>query len=536
MTTATTATATLLDYLAGAVDRWPDRIAVSDEGSALTRPLDLTWGELDGRASALAAELAALGAGPGERIAIHLPSGAAMVVAVWAVLKTGAAHVPLDPGSPTARLRSIVDRVRPLAVLVDGAPAALSGLSDQDLVLVDPSGGYDRGLARRAPAVRPDPDAPAYLLHTSGSTGVPKGVVLTHRNATAFVDWAAVTFGLSTSDRLAWHAPAHFDLAVLDLFGAARSGATLLPVPRRDRVFGAGLAAFLRRSAATVLYSVPSTLTMLTGPGRPGAGPAGAADLAALRLVLFAGEVCPQSTLRSLAALAPHLRLANLYGPTETNVCTWHEVDPATDLGPAPLPIGRPVTPDVETLVLAAPDRLAATGEPGELYVGGPTVAAGYWRDPVQTSARFVARPAAADSGAAGSTVAGSGGERFYRTGDLVVRDGDGVLHFHGRADRQVKTRGHRVELDEVEAALRDQDEVVDAAVLAVPDDAITNRLVAVVVTHRAVPTARLRRACATRLPGYLVPAAIHVLDTLPRTSTGKIDRQALSHRYAACP
>jgi amino acid adenylation domain-containing protein len=523
MTTATTTgTTSLLDYLAGAVDRWPDRTAVSDQGGATTEPLNLTWSELDRRSGALAAELAALGAGPGERIAIHLPSGAAMVVAIWAVLKTGAAYVPLDPGSPAARIRTILHRVRPLVVLTDGAPAALA---EQDLVLVDPR-HEDRRTAGGVPVPRPDPDAPAYLLHTSGSTGVPKGVVLTHRNATAFVDWAVDTFELSTSDRIAWHAPAHFDLSILDLFGSARSGATLIPVPRRDRVFGAGLAGFLRRSRATVLYTVPSTLSMLTGLGPAGAGPAQPTDLAALRLVLFAGEVCPQSTLRDLVGLAPGARLANLYGPTETNVCTWHGVDPATDLGPDPLPIGRPITPEVETLVLAAPDRLAVTGEAGELYVGGPTVAAGYWLDPAQTAARFVSRPAAA----------GPGGGRFYRTGDLVVRDGDGVLHFHGRADRQVKTRGHRVELDEVEAALREADEVVDAAVLAVPDEAITNRLVAVVVTHRAVPAARLRRACATRLPGYMVPAAIHVLDTLPRTSTGKIDRQALTHRYAACP
>jgi amino acid adenylation domain-containing protein len=512
MTTATTTTS-LLDYLAGAVDRCPDRTAVADG------ELTLTYRELDGRSDALAAELVALGAGPGERVAVHLPAGAATVLAVWAVLKAGAAYVPLDPGSPAARIRSIVDRVRPLAVLTDGSPTALAALADHDLVLVDPRGDHDPAAARRLPAVRPDPDAPAYLLHTSGSTGVPKGVVLTHRNATAFVDWAAVEFGLSTTDRVVGHAPAHFDLSVFDLFGTARAGATLLPVPRRVRVFGAGLAGFLRQSAATVLYCVPSTLTMLVQ-----AAPAGP-DLAALRLVLFAGEICPQSTLRALVGLAPRLRLANLYGPTETNVCTWHEVDPATDLGDAPLPIGRPITPDVETLVMAAPDRLATDGEPGELYVGGPTVAAGYWRDRAQTADRFVLRPPAA----------GLGPGRFYRTGDLVARDGRGVLHFHGRADRQVKTRGHRVELDEVEAVLRDHDEVVDAAVLAVPDEAITNRLVAVVVTRGGVPAARLRRACASRLPGYMLPGTIHLLDAMPRTSTGKIDRQALSHRFAAC-
>lgn len=481
---------TLLDYLATAV--------AADTTAVETGEHALTYRELDQRSGTLAAELQRLGAAPGERVAIQLGPGPDTLVAVWAVLKTGAAYVPLDTAAPPARRDAILDRIKPRAAVTDGSPTA-SGIPALDVRYArrDP-------LAPNPVPVRPED--PAYVLHTSGSTGVPKGVVLTHRNATAFVDWAVAAFGVTAGDRVAGHAPTHFDLSTFDLFATAKAAATLLPVPAAARALPGELAAFLRQQRATVLYCVPSALTMLSRSAPPG-------SLDTLRAVLFAGEVCPLPTLVRMRDLAPAARYANLYGPTETNVCTYHEIGPEDLTRPA-LPIGRATTEQTTLAVMVSPERLAEPGEPGELYVAGPTVALGYWDDPQLTAERFTSRRAASG--------------RAYRTGDIVVRDADGLLHFKGRRDRQVKTRGYRVELDEVEGVLRSHPAVGEAAVVAVPDETITNRLVAAVVTSRPTTPAQLRRTCAAALPSYALPT-IHVVRRLPRTSNGKLDRDALA-------
>lgn len=487
---------TLVDYLAGAAARYPNRVAVSGADQ------ELTYAELMSRSDALATELADVGVGPAQRVVLQLPVGVDLVVAIWAVLKTGAAYVPLDLCTPPARADLMIARVRPRAIIV----AAGDGQQRRPGVVVIDVRSPHRATSTAPPSIVVAPDDPAYILHTSGSTGVPKGVVLTHRNATAFVDWAVDELQLTVSDRIAGYAPVHFDLSVLDLFGAAKAGATLVLVPPAVRLFGAELARFLRHQRITVLYCVPTALTMLSRA-------AARSDLALLRHLLFAGEICPHATLERMLLLAPHVQYRNLFGPTETNVCTSHRIKPA-DLQRDPLPIGRPIT-GVTAQVLASPEREALPGEPGELVVAGPTVAAGYWDDAAQTTARFR------------DTVAG----RAYHTGDVVFRDQSGVLYFRGRADRQVKTRGHRVELDEVEIALRTHPAVLEAAALAVPDEAVTNRIVAAVVAREGVDTQQLRRACAIRLPSYAIPTKFFLLKQLPLTSTGKVDRTALSVR-----
>ncbi|NUS71856.1 MAG: amino acid adenylation domain-containing protein [Corynebacteriales bacterium] len=485
---------TLVDYLARSADRAPDHVAVAHAGTSIT------YRELDIYSDVLAARLVRAGARPGERVVIGLPAGIDLVVSVWAVLKTGAAYVPIDSHSPPARRDLIIERIKPTAVIA--APHPTYG--DRS---VDVRFAYEE---KQEPFARRNfaPGTPAYILHTSGSTGVPKGVVLTHRNATAFVDWAVDEFAIMATDRIAGHAPAHFDLSTLDLFGAAKASAALMPVPTRAKMFGAELARFIQDTKITLLYCVPTALTMLSQS-------ASEENLISLRRILFAGEVCPPATLRTMASLTPGAAYTNLYGPTETNVCTFHHVT-APDRVKDSVPMGRPIS-GVRTWIEPSEGQEGR----GELVVAGPTVAVGYWEDPEQTSKRFLEL----DDG------------RGYRTGDVVIQDAQGVLHFRGRSDRQVKTRGHRVELDEVESILRSHPAIEDAAVFAVADHAMTNLLIAAVTSKDATITSRqIRKDCARQLPAYAIPTAVSIMREFPLTSTGKVDRIELSNRLAITP
>lgn len=499
---------TLLSYLVAAADQHPDRPAVIEDARRLT------YRELHERSTALAAELARAGAGPGQRVGIHLPSGLDAVVAVWATLKTGAAYVPVDVAKPAERRARVLDEIDPKVVVTTGSFDLDCGRET-----VDVAAAYD-GPLKAPPEVTVRPDDPAYIFYTSGSTGAPKAVVLTHRNATTFVDWAVRAFKITTSDRIACHAPVHCDLSTFDLFGSVKAAATLVAVPTPARASGKELASFLHDSSCTVLYCVPSALTMLVEAA------ASASALGSLRVVLFGGEICPQATLRAMLRLTTNTRFANLYGLTATNVCIFHEVDPVLDLVGHSLPIGRAITPEVQARVMAAPNREAEIGEPGELVVSGPVVAQGYWDDPALTRARF------APDDASAVALEPAAATRAYRTGDIAVRRPNGSLYRRCRADRQVSTPGSVVELDEVESAFYANPDVVEAAVLAAPDERGDNRLIAAVVTRKPTSADRLRRACGRVIPADHVPSAIQIVESLPRTSTGKIDRHSLLAQF----
>jgi amino acid adenylation domain-containing protein len=354
----------------------------------------------------------------------------------------------------------------------------------------------------------------AYILYTSGSTGIPKGVMLTHRNALTFVEWCAEQIGVASTDRLSNHAPLHFDLSVFDLYVAALGGATVVLVPEQAAYFGASLADLINEEHITVWYSVPSALRLLTKvTPEPGAYPS-------LRTVVFAGEVYPTPSLRVLRRLIPSVDLWNLYGPTETNVCTYFKVDDLPD-DDRTIPIGRGCE-NTDVFAVAPDGRLAGVGEEGELYVRGATVMKGYWGRPDKTVEVLIPNP-----------LRDSPPDLVYRTGDLVRLRPDGNYDFLGRRDHQIKSRGYRIELGEIEAALAAHPALDESMAVAVPHEEWGTAIVAWVTPRdgREVSPTEVRRHVAGRLPRYMVPAVVQVLDALPKTSTGKIDRPQLLER-----
>jgi amino acid adenylation domain-containing protein len=443
------------------------------------------------------------------------------VVAIYGTLKAGAVYVPLDEKAPVLRLAYIARDAGMRCLVSSDAKADVCGellAQGAPLEIVIGAAGDDaRGsvqwlpwsavdtFAPAAPPVTSDPDALAYILYTSGSTGEPKGVMLSHANCLAFVDWAAREVGVTPEDRLSSHAPFHFDLSTFDLFAAAHGGAAVVLVPRELSIFPVMLAQFIAEQAITVWYSVPSVLTALVLRGELDTRP-----LPMLRAVIFAGEVFPVKYLARLMELVPRPRYLNFYGPTETNVCTWHEV-PRGAPPTVELPIGTPL-PGVRATIELQDGTPAPHGELGELVIAGPAVMHGYWNDPERTA----------------RTLRVENGVRSYRTGDLARAGTDGELLFAGRRDSQIKTRGYRVELGEIETALNAIETVVEAAVIAIPDETITNRLKAFVVTATPISSAQLSRLCRERLPSHMIPDEIEFRSELPKSSTGKIDRRAL--------
>jgi amino acid adenylation domain-containing protein len=514
--------------LTAAAARHPDRVAVVDGAR------QLTYAELDAAANRVAGLLLDRGVRRGDRVGLYLAKSIEAVVGLYGVLRAAAAYVPLDPGAPAARLAGIAQDAG-LEVLVSGAeqahawPALLDGGAPVETILVledgadglEPPagatlvgptslGGYP---AERAPSEKRGADDLAYILYTSGSTGTPKGVMLSHLNALCFVDWAVEEFGVAQSDVLSSHAPLHFDLSVFDLFAAGQTGASLALVPSELALFPVALAQWIEETGITVWYSVPSVLTMLALRGKLDEH-----RLPALRTVLFAGEVFPTKYLQLLMEKLPRARFANLYGPTETNVCTWYEVPRWSDGPPDSIPIGKPIA-DVEVYAVGEGGVVVPPGDVGELHVRGATVMHGYWNDPERTARSLQAEP---------------GSERVYRTGDLARLDEDGDWIFLGRRDSQIKSRGYRIELGDIEAALNQHPAVVECAVVAIPDELVTNRIAAYVVARADVEQTELIDFCRERIPRYMVPELFETRGELPRTSTGKIDRQSLSSEALA--
>nr|WP_084271280.1 non-ribosomal peptide synthetase [Mycobacterium avium] len=463
----------------------PDAVAISWDG------LSMTYRELDQAANRLAHLLADHGAGPGQSVALLFSRSAHAIVAILAVLKTGAAYLPIDAAAPAARVRfMLADSAAVAAVTTAGLRSRLDGCDVAAIDIEDP-----RIQTRPStPLPAPAPHDIAYVIYTSGTTGVPKGVAITHRNVTQLL--GSLDAGLPPAGVWSQCHSYAFDVSVWEIFGALLRGGRLVVVPEAVTRSPKDFYALLVEEGVTVLTQTPSAVAMLSPQG-----------LESVSLVVV-GEACPAEVVDRWS---PGRVMVNAYGPTETTMCVAISAPLAPGMGSPP--IGVPVD-GAGLFVLDAWLRPVPAGVVGELYVAGAGVAAGYVGRSGLTASRFVACPF------------GGPGTRMYRTGDLVCWRPDGQLDYRGRADEQVKVRGYRIELGEVQAALAGLDDVEQAVVVAREDRPGGKRLVGY-ITGTADP-AETRTALAQRLPVYMVPAAVVVLDAIPLTPNGKLDTRAL--------
>ncbi len=517
------------DYLKGSTDHNSECIAVKLLDDALT------YRELDERSSQLANFLNQHGFGPGTNIGLYLTKSPAAVMAVFGILKAGATYVPLDTEAPLERIAYICSNCDLQAIVVDESGLKMINKGSEHfsstLMIIS--------LAAKSPDTRLYPvhwrifhrkdieqsekyllhnpeiteDSLAYLLYTSGSTGRPKGVMLSHRNAVVFVDWAMETFQTNRHDIFSSHAPFHFDLSILDIFLSVKSGATLCLIPPGLSYFADAMLRFIEENGITFWYSVPNAIIQWL-PYKEELQK----KLRSLRTLIYAGEVFPFGFLNELIPKLSTKTVYNLYGPTETNVITCFKIDPdQTDALTEEVPIGEPCS-YAEIYIVDENNQPVKPGKTGELVVRGDSLMAGYWDNPKKTSSAI-------------RNLEINGREAdFYFTGDMVYLNVDQQIVYVNRRDNMVKTRGFRVELGEIESVLHKHEMIHQAAVVAIPDDMIGNKLIAFYTTvdNREIDNEDVVEFCADNLPTYMLPAKTIRMEILPRNTRGKIDRERL--------
>jgi amino acid adenylation domain-containing protein len=501
----------------------PHHQAIEEDGGGT-----ITYHELVTLSNCLRDRLYHMGVRRGDRVGIYMQKSIDTVASIFGALKIGATYVPVDPGAPVARNAYILNDCSVKAVVMEKSfeerLRAEIGRSAEALpfLLLQGTGG-GRPLRQAldtwqqedpAPVTETEnvlPDDLAYILYTSGSTGKPKGVMLSHQNAMSFIDWCSEVFDPHEKERFSSHAPFHFDLSILDLYVPIKHSATLVLIGAEIGKDPVRLAALISEKRITSWYSTPSILSLLAQYGSLQQH-----DYSALQTVLFAGEVFPIKHLRALKSLLPEPRYFNLYGPTETNVCTFYEVPVhIAEERTQPYPIGK-VCSHFQALVVDEQGQEVLAGQEGELCISGSGVMQGYWNLPVRTARAFLID---------------SSDQLWYKTGDIVVQDADRNYIYIGRRDRMVKKRGYRVELGEIEAGLYRHPAVREAAVIALSDDDNGVRVKAFLSCKEAYhrpSLIELKRFCAENLPLYMIPDLFVFHETLPKTSTDKIDYQKL--------
>ncbi len=488
----------------------------------------LNYGELFLQTNQLAQLLAELGVRKGDRIGIYMHRCLETAVAIHGIMKAGAAYVPLDPHAPPARTRILLqDCGIRVVVTIPGHRMALKkvvdepeqtglshiiGLKEEWGIPTIPWEAVFQLPGNQTPGVNILGSDLAYIMYTSGSTGMPKGIMHTHNSGLAYAKLSAALFGLNEHDRIGNHSPIYFDISTLGYFTAPLVAAATVIVPEAYTKMPASLAQLIATTQMTVWYSVPLALIQLVQSEA-----LDSLDMSALRWVLFGGEPFPTKHLRTLMELWPGARFSNIYGPAEVNQCTYYHV-PAPPETNAAIPLGR-TWDNTQGMIIDEQDEPVSEGETGELLIRSATMMHGYWKQPELTRRSLFKRTA--DHGVE---------EIFYRTGDLVKKDAEGNLVFLGRKDRQIKVRGYRVELDEIVNRLLQHDAVEEAAVFPVKDVAGQWVIHARVTAAPGMPITEtvLSEYLQEYLPRYARPEKITISASIPRTAAGKINHQEL--------
>lgn len=500
-----------------AAERDPEGVALRYLGKGLT------FTENEDIIARLVFVLRDQGVMPGDRVAIYLRKSPEAVQAAFAIMGAGAVYVPLDPTAPPERLAEIINRCTVRHVITDRSMhLKLSGLLDLSpsvssvigAALDDerPTVSWDEvRAAPRGVLVDRAPDDPAYIMFTSGSTGVPKGMVHTHGSGLSYLRAVVDLYEMNPSDRMSLHSGLHFDVSLWPIMGAPLVGAATVIVPDAFTRLPAEMSKLIEDEGITIWYSVPFALIQMLEQG--------ALDkrkMPGLRWVVYAGEPFAPEPLRALMRIWPQARFSNNYGPAEVNAVTYQHIDHVHDVPDTGVPIGR-AFPHTRTLVLDEDDQMVERGGEGELLLATPAMMQGYWDAPELTARGVHTRD----------------GTLWYRSGDIVTEREDGVLNMLGRKDRQIKVRGARIELDEIELALNGHTDVLEAAAVASDDGA--EIWAAVVLKPGATVTGtEIRAHAATRLPAYGVPALVEIMSDFPRTGSGKIDRLAITSQLRA--
>jgi len=523
----------LQHLLTNSAERYPEKEAI------IFQDQSITYLDLEKKSNQLARALVRQGARKGDRVGLLFKKSIESIIALFGILKAGTAYVPIDPAAPTNRVKYIISNCEMECLLSTKELIAkvMPDLSkDSPLTKVLISNGPTDELAEQCKTLKITSwdeifqvesedhqvwnitdNYPAYILYTSGSTGLPKGVVISHINSLTFVNMAVNFFGINDNDRLCSHAPLHFDLSVFDIFVAVKSGSTIVLIPEYFSMFPIKLGEYIDQKQISVWNSVSSVLSLLAERAR-----LEKLQFDSLRLVLFSGEILPVKYLRKVKNYMPRADFFNLYGQTEANSSTFYQINEIPDDDTWKIPIGKPF-PNFQVFALNENNEvISSSGEEGELFVRGSTVAMGYWVDNERTSASFVPDP-----------LQPFAPNRVYRTGDIVRLDSAGDYVFVGRKDHLVKSRGYRIEIDEIEISLNSCSGIRQAAAVTVPDDLIGNRIIAYVsaAAGESLKKKDITNHCAKLIPEYMIPEEIEFRSDLPKTSTGKIDRTLLAQQ-----